>query len=156
MALQFGDSSYCKVIFFENGKVFTRRVTCIEVHRADGRVVRLSGRDLPDSICIQTGPASDSDGKGFVQVVEQPEQAFASATQAPPAGTSSVQVTVENNAGRTQHRFFTARDGFVFIAGMLATTVIVMLVVSAWLEVHDLLPRTTPTVTTQSYRSSRF
>lgn len=152
MAIQFGDAYYCKVIFFENGKVFTRRVTCIEVHRADGRVVRLTGRDLPDSICIQTGPASDSDGKGFVQVVEQPEQAFASATQAPPAGASSVQVTVENNAGRTQQRFFTARDGFIFTVGMLTATVLFMWVFSFWVEYHDVRFKTTPPATYQPYR----
>ena len=73
MALQFGDAHYCKVTHFENQKAVTRRVTCIEVHRTDGRVVRLRGADLPDSICIQTGPESDSDGKGFLQVIELPE-----------------------------------------------------------------------------------
>jgi hypothetical protein len=152
MALQFGDTHYCKVTLFENQKAVTRRVTCIEVHRADGRVIRLKGADLPDSICIQTGPQSDSDGKGFLQVIELPEQAFASATQASSASGPSVQLTVENNAGRTQQRFFTARDGFIFTVGMLAATVLFMWVFSFWVEYHDVRFKTTPPATYQPYR----
>jgi hypothetical protein len=152
MALQFGDNHYCKVTHFENQKATTRRVTCIEVHRADGRVVRLRGSDLPDSLCIQTGPESDSDGKGFLQVIELPEQAFASAASAPQGASPGVQVTVENNAGRAQQRFFTARDGFIFCVGMLAATVVSMLGFSAWLELHEFHLKTTPTATYQPDR----
>lgn len=152
MALQFGDTYYCKVGFWENGRVVTRRVSCIDVQRADGRVVRLRGPDLPDAVIIQTGPQSDSNGKGFLQVVEMPEDAFASASSPSSAGTPGVQVTVENNAGRNQQRFFTARDGFVFTVGMLTATVVFMWVFSFWVEYHDVRLKTTPPATYQPYR----
>jgi hypothetical protein len=152
MALQFGETYYCKISVWENGRVVTRRVTCIEVQRADGRAVRLRGPGLPDAVTIQTGPQSESDGKGLLQVVEMPEEAFASASSPSSAGTPGVQVTVENNAGRTQQRFFTARDGFIFCAGMLATTVVVMLVFSAWVELHDIRLKATPPPTYLPYR----
>ena len=131
MALQSGEAHYCKVTHFENQKAVTRRVTCIEVHRTDGRVVRLRGADLPDSICIQTGPESDSDGKGFLQVIELPERAFASAWL---------------------KRFFTARDGFSFMVGMLAATIVFMWVFSFWVELHDVRLKTTPPAMYQPYR----
>ena len=161
MALQFGDTYYCKVTHCENGKWITRRVTGIEVQRADGRVVRLRGPDLPDAIVIQTGPQSDSDGKGFLQVIQLPEQAFASASPDPSAspGPSAVNpgvhVTVENNAGRTQQRFFTARDGFVFAVGMLAATVVFMLLFMLWADLHDFRLKSTSPATYQPY-CSRF
>lgn len=126
MALQFGDTYYCKVTHCENQRLVTRRVTCIEVQRGDGRIVRLRGPGLPDAIVIQTGPQSDSDGKGFLQVIQMPEEAFATASSTSSTGAPGVQVTVENNAGRTQQRFFTARDGFIFTVGMLAATVLFM------------------------------
>jgi hypothetical protein len=152
MALQFGGTYYCKVSFWENGRVVTRRVSCIEVQRGDGRVVRLRGPGLPDAVTIQTGPQSDSDGKGLLQVVEMPEEAFASASSPSSAGTPGVQVTVENNAGRTQQRYFTARDGFIFSVGMLAATVLFMWVFSAWVELRDIRLKATPPATYQPYR----
>ena len=153
MALQFGETYYCKVSVWENGRVVTRRVTCIEVQRGDGRVVRLRGPGLPDAVTIQTGPQSDSDGKGLLQVVEMPEEAFASASSPSAAGTPGIQVTVENNAGRNQQRFFIGRDGFVFCVGALAATVLFMWVFSAWFELHEFRLKTTPPVT---YQPNRF
>jgi hypothetical protein len=152
MALQHGGTYYCKVSFWENGRVVMRRVTCIEVQRADGRIVRITGPDLPDAIVIQTGPQSGSDGKGFVQVIQMPEEAFASTCSTSSTGGPGVQVTVENNAGRTQHRFFNARDGFIFVMGMLATTVLFLWMFTGWVSLHDLGSRDTTSAQSYGYQ----
>lgn len=154
MALQFGDTYYCKVTHCENQRLVTRRVTCIEVQRGDGRIVRLRGPGLPDAIVIQTGPQSDSDGKGLLQVIEMPDDSFASApaSSTSSTGTPGVQVTVENNAGRTQHKFFSARDGFIFVVGMLATTVLFLWMFTGWVELHDLGSRVTTSAQSYGYQ----
>jgi hypothetical protein len=152
MALQFGDTYYCKVTYSENQRWVTRRVTCIEVQRSDGRVVRIRGSDLPDAIAIQTGPQSDSDGKGLLQAIELPGDAFASASSTSSTGTPGVQVTVENNAGRTQHRFFNARDGFIFVMGMLSTTILFLWMFTGWVSLHDLGSRVATSAQSYGYQ----
>ena len=125
MALQIEGNHLCKIFYAENGKAFTRRVTAIHVHRCDGQVVRLVGQHLPDSISLYTG--GQSDGKGLLEVIEHPAQSVA------PLAPQAEQPNVVN----PPRRFFSERDGFIFIAGMLASTVLFMWVFTAWVELRD-------------------
>ena len=126
MALQIEGNHLCKIFYSENGKVFTRRVCSIVVQRPDGRVERLLGTSLPDSIALYTG--GQSDGKGLLEIIERPAES--SPLPAPPAE--------ELYVVRTRRRLFTERDGLFFVLGMLMTTVICLSIFSAWVEVHNL------------------
>jgi hypothetical protein len=58
-------------------------------------------------------------------------------------------VTVENNAGRTQHRFFNARDGFIYTAGLLTSAIVFIWLFSEWVALHDF--RSSVATPAQSY-----
>jgi hypothetical protein len=47
---------YCKVVWMEAGKSVTRRLTQLSIVTATGLVYHISGKDLPDTLIIQTGP----------------------------------------------------------------------------------------------------
>jgi hypothetical protein len=145
-ALEVEKTHLCKVFYSENGKGFTRRVTCMVVQRPDGKVVRLTGPSLPDTIAIYTGSQSESDGKGLLEVIEAPSESLATGS------TPSAQPTVETKAVTSQQRFFNARDGFVFCVGMLTATIAFMWIFTAWVELRDFRLRTSPPATNQPYR----
>ncbi len=139
MALEIEGNHLCKVFFSENGKVFIRRVGSMIVQRSDGRVERLFGNTLPDSIALYTG--GQSDGKGILEVIERPAQSSQLPTQ------SVEQLFVVS----TPPKRFSDRDGFIFVLGMLAATVMFLWVFTAWVQLRDLRPRPSYPAMNQGY-----
>jgi len=76
MAIEAGGRGFCKVVHTENGRTLTRRIHTMTVQAADGRLHRLEGRDLPDSISLYSGVAYR--GAHLAEVLLNPEDAKAS------------------------------------------------------------------------------
>lgn len=76
MALEAKGRRFCKVIHSENGKTFTRRIHTMTVQAADGKVYRVEGRDLPDSLTFHSGVAYR--GEHLAEVLLNPKNAKAS------------------------------------------------------------------------------
>lgn len=76
MALEAKGRRFCKVIHSENGRTTTRRIHTMTIQAADGRLHRLEGRDLPDSMIFHSGvPYS---GAHSAEVLLNPKDAKAS------------------------------------------------------------------------------
>lgn len=72
MSLSLGDTRFCKVTHFENGRSFTRRVHSMTVQAADGRCFHLFGEQLPDTIALYTGQLYH--GKHLADVLLKPSK----------------------------------------------------------------------------------
>jgi len=98
MALRSGKEWYTYVTYYENGNVFSRRVHCLNVQDRLGRTWSLSGRQLPDSITIQTGATHK--GEHLASIIGCPDKvrprpAFAAPRPAPwPTGRDVVSMVV--------------------------------------------------------------
>lgn len=75
MALFAGDRHYCKIVWMENGRIVVRRVYELTIQQPSGLVQRLTGKDLPDGIVIQTGPSMK--GRPTMEVMMFPESRMA-------------------------------------------------------------------------------
>jgi len=107
MALDIEGNHLCKLFYSENGKVFIRRVGTILVQRSDGGVQKLTGATLPDSIALYVG--AQSEGGGILEIIDRDARGAA----------QSVNTVEPLYTVTTRPRFFSARDGFILIVGML-------------------------------------
>ena len=76
MALEAGGQRFCKVVHSENGRTSTRRIHTMMVQAADGRLHQIEGRDLPDSMTLQSGVSYR--GAHLAEVLLNPKNASAS------------------------------------------------------------------------------
>lgn len=72
MALKADGRHYCKVAWIEQGRVTVRRVHCMIVQVADGRIFELSKDKLPDAFVLTTGEPYK--GEHMAQVLLNPRK----------------------------------------------------------------------------------
>lgn len=73
MAQEASGRRFCKVSFNENGRTWNRRYHELTVQAADGRVHRISGSKLPDSMTFYSGVPLR--GAHLAEVLMSPEEA---------------------------------------------------------------------------------
>ncbi len=76
MALEAGGRRFCKVAHIENGRWVMRRIHTMMVQSADGRLHKVEGKNLPDSISLYSGVPYE--GAHLAEVLLNPKKVKAS------------------------------------------------------------------------------
>jgi hypothetical protein len=124
MALEAGGKRFCKFVWVECGKGVLRRVGEMVLQFPDGRLKRLTGDDLPDVICLFTGQSEETGG--LLQVIDHPDGQVARKVNR--GGASFLDALTGT----------TVREAFFFILGMCVVAIAVLVMFSAWLNLHRL------------------
>lgn len=76
MALEASGRRFCKAVHIESGRTVTRRIHTMMVQAADGRLHKVDGKNLPDSISLYSGVPYE--GGHLAEVLLNPKKVKAS------------------------------------------------------------------------------